>query len=179
MSAQDVIETGESKSFFIKTELTEEQISQLVAYSNSDPEVIKFTSDPRRFKDRNAFNEWLKKERKFFALTDFHGNLAGIIWYGEQELPQNNLLGGIDPSSYNYTFAIRLYGKARGKRLSGQFMQKTFERLFKIHGTDIKGMWLETSADNLPAVRSYSSFGYRQASKPNAEGKIYMVRDVV
>jgi ribosomal protein S18 acetylase RimI-like enzyme len=38
-----------------------------------------------------------------------------------------------------------------------------------------KGVWLETSDDNLAAKALYSKFGFRQISQPDLHNKIVMI----
>lgn len=175
--SEGTISTKELGVLTIASGISEEQIAQLIDYSNEDLDVIKNTDDQRRFKDRNAFNEWLKKGRKFFTLVDKEKKLLGIIWYGRKDIPQRpEYTERIDISKYNYTLAIRLYWKARGKHLAEKFMRITFDFFMKSPPDDFKGLWLETSTGNVSAVKAYRSFGYKDASTSSQEGRILMVR---
>lgn len=146
--------------FTFKKGITESQIDELIFYANNDPQIISFTSDKTRFADKKAFKLWLKKKPVIYTLTNNTGRLLGIIWFQRK----------IGIPGYDLTFAIRLYGKARGKGLSYGFMKQAFD--------DFKPqkVWLEVSIDNLPAVSLYKKFGFQQITDPNDKGKIIMVR---
>ena len=88
----------------IKKSLSEKNIEDLIFYANNDEQVIKFTSDPKRFKDRESFEVWLKKGRKMYVMVDDNDKLCGITWFG--------------PEGDGFTLAIRIYEQARGKGLA-------------------------------------------------------------
>jgi ribosomal protein S18 acetylase RimI-like enzyme len=154
----------------IQPEISKHQIDQLITYSNSDPQVIAFTSDPSRFKDRAAFNKWLEKGRSIYTLTDDNGDLLGIVWFGQEYLSGYQQCG--------FTFAVRTYGPARGQHLASKLITSAFESFQK---TDVyqrssqKGVWLETSADNLAAVSTYTKFGFKKITEPDDKNKIIMI----
>lgn len=166
--------------FIIKEGLTPKQIKQLLEYSTTDKEVRSQTSDTKRFKDRNTYEEWIKKRRIIYSMTDKNGNLLGIIWYGAQTFPQAaDLLEELDTTKYGITFAIRIYEKARGKKLAVPFMQtawQMFQQTQEYQNAESKGVWLETNTNNAAAVNSYTKFGYRQVTRPNEHGRIIMIQ---
>lgn len=141
--------------------ITEAQIKQLIEFATSDPEVIRFTSDPERFKDRAAFDLWKQTRADIYTLSDNNGDLLGIIWF--EKKPLESML------DMNTTFAIRVYGDARGKGLAYSFM----EQAFRDYGA--KKVWLRTSADNPSAINLYTKFGFRIVSKPDSNNKIVML----
>jgi len=145
--------------FKIEKGISEKQIDQLLEYSLLDESVNKFTSDRERFKDRQAFNEWRKKGREITVMTNDDGDLLGIFWEGFKEMP-------LGDKKYNKTFAIRIYGEARGKGLSLGFMENCMKE---------KGYWLETSDDNLAAKALYSKFGFKQVGEVDKDNKIIMI----
>ena len=146
--------------FEIKKGILDKQIDQLIEYSLTDESVGKFTSDRERFKDRQAFNEWQQKGREIFTLNNKNNDLVGIIWIGQKVKEISN-------KNYYNTFAIRIYGEARGKGLGLDFMKKAIGNK--------KGIWLECSADNLPAGSLYKKFGFKQVTEADETGKIIMV----
>ncbi len=180
---------GLPEGIFFSTELTEKHIEQLVAFSTDteDVGVQNNTSDKKRFKDREAVNKWIEKGRSVVVLTDDEGDLLGISWLGAEDINLDNreLLPSFDPAEaarYGVTFAIRTYEKARGKGLSRKLAQQA-ERQFETTAEYQKLVkegkqfpWLEVSADNIPAVKSYSKNGYVQITARNEEGKILMVQ---
>lgn len=150
----------------IKKGINNKQIDQLIEYSAKDESVAKFTSDRERFESRQAFDEWQKGGKEIFTLANKNGDLMGIIWLGLKEMPQAEWREKIDKDSYKLSFAIRIYGEARGKGLALDFMKKCIKN---------KGIWLATSDDNLAAKALYSKFGFRQVSDPSEDNKIVMI----
>ena len=143
---------------FVQQGILDCHIDQLVQYSLSDPEVKKYTSDSKRFNSRDAFFEWQRQGRIIYTLVDEQQNLLGIIWFGQKDPPIS-----IDA---NFTFAIRIYGTARGQGLSQEFMKIAFDDLQKNQThSHITGFWLETDQSNLPAIHSYEKFGFKSVSK--------------
>ena len=153
---------------FVQQGIIDCQIDQLIDYSQTDIEVKKFTSDPSRFRDRSAFSRWLEQGRIIYTLIDSQNNLLGIIWFGQKNSPIK--------TSANYTFAIRIYGPARGQGLSQEFMNTAFADILKNQKkSKISGFWLETSVDNFAAIHSYQKFGFLPIDKQN--NKVVMVLD--
>ncbi|PIR62145.1 MAG: hypothetical protein COU65_04885, partial [Candidatus Pacebacteria bacterium CG10_big_fil_rev_8_21_14_0_10_42_12] len=78
---------------------------------------------------------------------------------------------------YGVTFAIRLYGKARGKGLAKKITDITLSAYMKsddYRAAGSNGFWLETSETNLAAVNTYNTL-FTQVSDSNERGKIVMV----
>lgn len=161
----------------ISQKLTEIQIAQLIAYSNSDPLIIINTNDKERFKNRTSFKEWLRKKRKIYCLTDKNKNLLGIIWFGIKQIPKEINLENFNISPYSITFSIRLYANARGKGLSQGFIKKALELYKKTNEyleNPQKGMWLVTNSDNIGAIKTYEKIGFKFVG--NLEnGRIFMI----
>jgi len=145
--------------FKFRTGITEKQIDQLIEYSLTDESVGKFTHDKERFGDRKAFDEWTKKGRKITVMTNDNGDLLGIFWDGFMEMP-------LGDKKYNKTFAIRIYGEARGKGLALGFMKNCIKG---------KGYWLETKDENVAAKGLYNKFGFKQVSDSDEKGEIVMI----
>ena len=162
----------------IREGLTPAQIEQLIDHSSSDSQVRKFTSDPKRFANLESFEKWREKGRSIYTLVDEAGGLEGIIWLGEEPLPSREFVQEIDAGKYGITFAIRTYGEARGRRLALSFMHEAIARYKKgdkYQGIENKGIWLETYADNAPAVKTYERFDFKQVTKPDERGRILMI----
>lgn len=147
----------------IETTITEEQIGELIQHSNNDPEVIKNTSDSRRFKDREAFDAWLQSEPSLYILTNETNKLLGLAWVQKMPCP-------IDKPEFDTTGAIRLYGEARGKGLSFWF----FDEALKRYGDS--NYWFRTSSNNVSAIKTYERMKFRIVSTPDNENKIILVR---
>lgn len=170
----------EKTSLFIETEINNKHIEQLIFYSHGDAEVRKYTSDLERFSNTETFEKWLSQERKVYVLIDNPNekNLLGIIWFGKKALPEKKYIVKFDNSEYTFTFAIRIYGPARGKGYSKQFMEEAFDGFINTdfyNNSSEKGFWLETSSDNIPAVKLYKNFGFSQVTKPDTNNKIIML----
>ncbi|MEK7113155.1 MAG: GNAT family N-acetyltransferase [Patescibacteria group bacterium] len=162
---------------FVKRGLTKKQTSQLVFYSRTDKEIKHNTSDFYRFSDIKKVESWLALRRVVYTLTDKPGNLLGIIWFGLKKIPLPSKTK-IDASKHKVTFAIRLYDRARGKRLAGKFMKQCFSDYIEsrqYQKMEKPKFWLEVSFDNTPAIKLYRRFGFRKVTKPNKNGKIIMV----
>lgn len=153
--------------FEVKEGITDKQIDQLIEYSANDESVAKFTSDRERFKNRKAFDEWQNQGREIFTLNNKSGDLMGIIWLGPKAIPEAEWKGKIDKDKYKLSFAIRIYGEARGKGLAIDFMKECLKNK--------KNIWLATSDDNFAAKALYSKFGFRQISEISENNKIVMV----
>ena len=151
---------------FIQQGIIDCQIDQLIDYSQTDPDVKKFTSDPIRFNNRQTFSKWLQQGRIIYTLIDKNNNLLGIIWFGQKDPPVK--------ATANFTFAIRIYGPARGQGLSQVFMKTAFDDLLKNQNkSKITGFWLETSSDNIGAIHTYEKFGFKRISE--IDHKVFMV----
>lgn len=151
-----------------KKGITSTQIDQLVEYSKTDPAVLKFTSDPIRFKDKKSATKWLEGVTPY-TLSDNTGNLLGITWFHEKPLPERVFSENLSSSDFPLTFAIRIYGEARGKGMGFDFMKKSFEEYKP------ENVWIETSFDNIPTIKLAEKFGFEKVSEPDERGKIIMI----
>jgi ribosomal protein S18 acetylase RimI-like enzyme len=150
----------------IKRELSEKNIEQLIEYANNDEAVKKNTSDAKRFKDRASFENWLKKKRKVYSLVDEKGDLMGISWFGEE--------------GEGFTLALRIYDGARGKGFGYGFLKETMNDFMKSDEylrAENKDWWLETSKENVAAIKIYEKLGFRAEEEgQNADKVIYRRR---
>lgn len=162
----------------IKVGINHSQIEQLIDYANTDKLIQRFTSDPRRFRDRKAFEKWGEKGRSIYTLADTNGRLLGIVWLGQEAMPGKEFIADFDPGKYGVTFTIRVYGSARGKRLARKFMEECLKHYL---GTDdyqalpSRGIWLEVTNDNIPALKIYRQVGFKQVSRPDEGNRILMI----
>jgi RimJ/RimL family protein N-acetyltransferase len=172
------LKTSTGETFFFKKGITDTQIDQLIEYAQNDETVKNFTSDAKRFASRETFNAWRKPDAQFYTLTDEGDNLMGIIWFEELELPEfiptnPSTTHHLPTTKFHTTFAIRTYGKARGKGLSVPFTLKALTDLrSKIQDS---GIWLATSPDNLPAVTAYKHVGFIEIGMRKDGEKIIMI----
>ncbi len=154
------------QDIFVQQGILDCQIDQLIEYSHSDLDVQKFTSDLKRFASRKTFFEWQRQGRIIYTLIDDHQNLLGIIWFGHKDPPIS--------IKANFTFAIRIYGPARGQGLSQEFMKIAFADLQKNQKeSHITSFWLETSIDNFAAIHTYEKFGFKKVDQ--IDNKIIMI----
>lgn len=158
--------------------ITEALINEVIWYANTDSEIKKFTSDFKRFKDRESSRNWLKKGRIIYTLTSGE-RLLGLIWLGEEIMPSDGqFIRDINEQEYGVTFAIRIYGEARGKHLASKFINivlNAFVKSADFNKFKKKGIWLEASADNAAAVKVYTRIGFRLVTKADENNKILIV----
>lgn len=168
--------TGQPICMVLNEGLTRPQVDELVQYSNLDPIIVRFTSDPKRFGTLTAFREWRQKGRTVYSLSDpSEQSLLGIVWFGEEPLPTRAYTVEIDAFCYGITTAFRLYGSVRGQGLAHAVLEATFDEVFSsLAYSEIpnKGIWGETSTDNTPIRRAYQKFGFIPITMPNEFGKI-------
>lgn len=158
--------------------ITPKQVRQLLNFSNNDSQVVKFTSDKKRFKNTKSFEKWSKEDRAIYTLVDKNGGLSGLIWFGKKALPSKKFTTDVKSRNYGFTFAIRTYGVARGKGYAADFMKRAY-KLFSLStpykSAKNKGVWLVTSYDNIPAIKIYKKFGFVKATRADKKGKIIMI----
>lgn len=165
------LETAELPALWFTMGLTEKTEAQLIALSQSDELVKAQTQDAVRFVSSAAIQEWLVG-RELITLESEQGELLGIVWLSQKTAPAI-------PVDYQLTFAIRLYGLARGKDLAIPFLKMAFEEFKKTAlwqknlGTKI---WLETKASNLPAIKTYKALGFTQHTQPDSNQEIIMLQ---
>lgn len=133
----------------IQHDITDTQIDQLIQCTKSDPHIHQHTHDQMRFASRESFEDWRKKRRDVFVLTNSSGDLLGLIWFSKKTIPDQ-----IASEDFDTTFAIRLYEKARGQRLSYFFMKHAFEK------RGVSKVWLSVKKANHIAINLYTKFGF-------------------
>ena len=161
------------RAYQIKKGLTDKQIDQLINYAATD-EGLKYTSDQKRFKNRESFDEFSKEILAYYILVDNEDNLLGIIWFHDLDLYLNKE----KPSEYGISFAIRLYGKARGKGLALPFTEEVmadFKETEEYKTHPHKKIWLSVSPENEPAVKLYRNLGFKDLEINKEYNKLLMV----
>lgn len=165
--------TAQLPALWVATELTPKTTAQLIAVSQSDELVKTQTHDATRFASSEAIQNWLKG-RELIVLESELGDLLGIVWLSEKSAPAV-------PPEYTLTFAIRLYGVARGKGLAIPFLKQAFTEFKKtsLWQKDVGAkVWLETKAFNKPAIATYAALGFVQHTEPDAKQEIIMLQTV-
>lgn len=140
--------------------ISDKQVKQLLFYSHSDPQILKFTNDKVRFSSLSKFKKW-SKTRIIYTLSNKTGDLLGIIWFSKKD--------GI-------TFAIRTYPPIRGKGYAANFMQKVMKDF--LNSKDYlkmgkENIWLETHSDNTTAIKLYKKTGWKEVSEKSGK-KIFI-----
>ncbi|MDX1766321.1 MAG: GNAT family N-acetyltransferase [Candidatus Saccharimonadales bacterium] len=125
-----------------------EHIDELVHFSLTDELIAEETPrDPdERFITRQSAISYLSS-RPHYTLVSENGGFAGLIWFGAQEWHTDVA------ESPNYTFAIRIYGDARGNGYAPEFVNQAL--LYFIFDKDPNGVWLEYNTDNTAARHLY------------------------
>ncbi|MBP9670460.1 GNAT family N-acetyltransferase [Candidatus Woesebacteria bacterium] len=165
-------------SYLVVRGISEGDIAKLIQYARVDQDVKTHTSDylnadgsPGRFNSLESYRTWEKKGRIIYSLLDKDNEFVGIIWFSHE--PQT-----FDNVTYDFTFGIRLYGKARGIGLAKPFYKAVLVDLLssrEYQESQNKGIWLRTSADNIRAVQTYKSLGYTEINHDQPAHKITMV----
>ena len=164
-------ESGESLNLFYG--ITDKQIDQLIEYTNTDPEIQKFTSDLTRFPDRDHFESWVGN-KDIYTLVDLEDKLLGIIWIELKEIPLENFA-----KDYGITLAVRTYGEARGQGYFNPFLEVALEHFNTFHNykeiSGSKGIWVSISKENTPSQRAFEKFGFRRVENETIPNRVFMV----
>lgn len=167
------MEDSSLDSYQIKKGLSEKQIDQLIEYAATD-EGLKYTSDPKRFKNRESFDEFSKEILAYYTLIDNEDNLLGIIWFHDLDL----YLKKESPSEYGISFAIRLYREVRGKGLALPFTEEVlsdFKESQEYKAHPHKKIWLSVSPENEPAAKLYHKLGFKDLEINKEHNKLLMI----
>lgn len=134
----------------------------LVAKSTEERIVQDTPNDAlKRFSTARAADDWHNTgQRTMYSL--YGRSLAGVIWYDIR--PRQDI-------DAEYTFAIRLYDEARGRRLARGFMQAAHQDFARLKRN--LAVWLETNVDNTAARHLYDGFGYETIGEE--DGRVTMV----
>lgn len=148
-------------------------------FTRGETNPIKLDGDEYRFMSLEQFNIWKIKGRSIYVVTDRFeddGNLLGIFWAGQKELPQRtDYTECLDPAFYRHTYAFRLYGAARGQGISHAVLSVCMGDYI---GKCVlpAGSWLEVSGLNPPALKMDQKMGYRVVTGLNDQGRLIVVR---
>lgn len=165
-----------SSSYDIVGGIAPSQVEELIQFTKVD--LTASTSDllypdgsPGRFSSLSTYQSWYQAGKFVYVLEDRDHHLFGVAWFSYD--PQT--IRGV---TYDFTFALRLYGSARGVGLAKPFSKAISAHFFTTAdylNSPHRGTWLRTGSDNLPAIKTYQSLGYHQVLGSENEGKITMV----
>lgn len=123
--------------------------------------------DPEdRFKDAASFETWAQKGREIHWLVNDQGDLAGIIWYGEEAYPKQTKAPEVmTPEDLTATYAVRLYeGHAGTKGLFTAYNAASLALYANnklAAGEAVPTLHLQTNSDNTRAWGAYTMLGYK------------------
>jgi hypothetical protein len=162
------------RQYTLLTTLGETHRQQLLDFSRIDPLILRNTSDTERFASAEKLTAWLAGERLLLVLcpADQPDVLAGLIWFSREMYPLSLEEKAQMPQ---WTFAIRLYESARGKRLSLPFMAAAFAAFEQEHPH--QSVWLSTRKDNAVSQKIYTQFGFRKQAQQ--DGRVFYVYNSV
>ena len=121
----------------------------------------------RRFKDRQATEQWLAKGRGAFLLIKKDDqSLVGYGWAGDETSSH--------ASDGQTTFAIRIGEEGQGQGLATPFARLILSGAAQLYGA--RDFWLETWASNGGAVHVYHKIGFEDVdqaedSRPTTGGE--------
>ncbi|MBI2018105.1 hypothetical protein HYS96_00180 [Candidatus Daviesbacteria bacterium] len=115
---KEVIAEQTQESFYIHFGITLHQVNQLIIFTQIEKDPINLDGDEGRFMSPEKYEIWRQKGRTIYALTDRvdeNGNLCGIFWIGQKELPQRtDYTESLDPRFYQHTYYI--FDTCQGKK---------------------------------------------------------------
>ena len=137
------------------------QISQLLSYTRKDKLIRTQTHDFDRFKTKKTFSAWKARGKTIYTLINRKGKLLGFIWFSKKQFKNSR-----------FTFAIRVYPPARGRKISRKFLETAYRDFKTTHKKP--SLWLKTDKSNIGALKLYSRFGFRNTGHM-AKNEIIMV----
>jgi RimJ/RimL family protein N-acetyltransferase len=171
-----------NKGLFVMEGLDLALAEQLIQASRQPHILDNCPRDRReRFSSVESIQAWQQKGRLALPLIKHVGDsamtLVGFGWMGPEKPNED----------YDYTaaaeitFAIRLYEEAVGQNNSWPFTTAMLDAHQDEFGNN--GVWLETSADNKPALNTYRRAGFNQVDTrmvkvdDNEEERVLMILD--
>lgn len=136
------------------------QTGNLIYYTRRDKKISKFTHDDERFRSKRSFSAWYNRGKIIYTLAGRTGKLLGIIWFAKKKF-----------KNLTFTFAIRTYPPARGKKLAYKFMKLAYEDFQR--GKKKPYLWLSVKNDNAVAKKLYKKFGFKIVEE-SENGEVFM-----
>lgn len=140
----------EERGFQVYRGWSDELAGELVELSRQ-PHILEDTPGDadRRFRDQTAAKLWHDQGRR--SVYTLRGDsAAGLIWY--------DVRPRVDVEA-DYTFAVRMYEEARGKKLAHGFMMAAHVDFAERKGNP--SVWLDVAKGNPAARHLYDKFGYQ------------------
>jgi ribosomal protein S18 acetylase RimI-like enzyme len=132
-----------------------DMVTDLINHSH-EAHIREFTPDDidRRFTDHQAAMQWRADSRPTMYPLYKDEELMGVIWYSTRRR---------DDLDADYTFAIRMYEAARGKKLAAGFMKAVQWDFDQEKG--VCNIWLKVKKHNEAARNLYEKAGYHTVSE--------------
>lgn len=169
------LEGNDGTPFTIVAGLDETLVAKLKKKSldKSDTELVKGTSDYKRFGE-GSYEAWFEKGRIPFAAVTDAGNLAAVIWFGKDEPPE--LTNGYAfPDREWETIAFRSYAPYRGVGIMtpmSMFVAEMHDQT-----SPERRLWLEVNVDNEAAKHLYHKLGFVEVGNSVRNGRLVMTRN--
>ncbi len=155
---------GRDEELRLQENWTADQQQQIIALTQKDSQICLLTDDPSRFSDQSTLETWLAKRKRFlYVLLDTSEHVVGSAWISAKRCENPHIL-----ETFGFTFAIRLYGKARGAGLAVPVLRMVFDHFMQTAAyqeSSSPGFWLRTKVGNIPAYRTYAKFGFTTAEQ--------------
>lgn len=171
-----ILSDGE-ESLSLYKGISDKQIEQLLAFTNTDQEIKKFTSDLTRFPNKESFDKWVT-DKFLYTLANKEGDLLGLIWFEEKDIPFEVKAEGFDPEDYKITLAIRTYSYARGKGYFAPFLKeviKQFKQTPEYQTIEKKSLWVSIAKENIISYQAFQRFGFREIENTIPSDRILMI----
>lgn len=163
----------------VKKGISSKHITILIEFSLNDPQVLKFTSDNKRYSSLKNFQK-NKHKRYYYSLIGENNDLAGLIWFTKKSIPIGKYNHKFEYQKYGLTFALRIYDKYRGKGLSYPFLKSAY---FKYKKTNIyktnknNKLWIRVNKNNVPALKTYYKFGLKNITDTKLHKKLILIEE--
>lgn len=178
---KELIAKNSQEPFYIHRGLIPKHEDQLIVYTQSETDPVNLDNDQDRFMTREKLEIWKRKGRTVYVLTDRFdedGDLRGIFWAGEMLLPEReDYTEPLDRETYRYTYAVRLYGSAKGEGLSHEFLSECIGD-YRSGLTRPGGFWVEVNVLNPRALHMDQKMGLKIVSPPDDKGQIVLAGKV-
>lgn len=142
--------------------LSPSHIDRLIAFSNRDQTIIRFTSDRTRFANFEKVSEWLSSDPSLHVLTNAEEvALLGLIWFRPKALDWPAPFDS-HSNSLSVTLAKRTYPPARGQGWIVPFFREAIQQYLGSAGySESTGFWLSTRTQNKTNIAVNMKLGFK------------------